>query len=447
MYSLVFKNFIRSKSVIAALVLFLLAGITSIYIGKQFLKKQQAAVNAVTHQQNEHIKKNTAYIPEDFGLLMYYLKFAYINQPAPIAALSIGQQDVNNSIQSLTIRGLEGQRYDTDLYNPYNLLMGNFDMSFLIIFLLPLLIIAFNFNVLSQEKEAGTWPLVSVQAAKPLNFIFQIMSIRFFTIVALLFVLLTAAKFIVGIPVNSAFIRYSVISLLYILFWFAVSFLIISFKKNTSVNALALLSSWVLFCLLIPAVINNYISSRYTVPEAYSTMVKQRDGYHTKWDKNKDSTMQAFFAYYPEYKNYVWERPGFNYLWYYAMQQLGDNEAAPESKAMQQKLLQRQHASTRAGLFFPSVHTQLQLTSIAGTSLQHHLQYMDGTTTFHESVKKYFYGKIFSGEKVGNENWEQHVPQYFKPATSFLWPTAFLPLLIPIILLFAAGLYIFKKSE
>src|SRR5690606_37007439 len=167
MYRLAFKNFIRSRSVIIALALFLLTGIVSIFIGKQFLEKQQAAAEAVTQLQKEQIERNVQYIQDQFGLLMYYLRFAYIQKPDPAAALAIGQQDVNSSIQYLTIRGLEGQRYDTGLFNPYNQLTGNMDLSFVILFLFPLLIIAFNFNVLSQESEHGTWSLVKVQVTQP----------------------------------------------------------------------------------------------------------------------------------------------------------------------------------------------------------------------------------------------------------------------------------------
>jgi ABC-2 type transport system permease protein len=446
MYKLAFYNFIRSRSVWAALVLFFAAGLISIFIGRQFLLKQEVAIQSVTHSQQEHIERNVKYIKNEFGLLMYYLKFAYIHKPAPIAALAIGQQDVNTNIQALTIRGLEAQRYDTDLYNPYNLMTGNFDLSFVITCLFPLLIIAFNFNVLSREKEGGTWPLVKMQSRQPLRFIFQKLSIRLFVVSALLFVLLILAKAIIGIPLDAAFAAYSLMAFLYVFVWFGISFLIISLHKNTSINALLLLSCWVLLCLLVPGLINNYVTAKYAVPEAYSTLVKQRDGYHTKWDKNKDSTMQAFFRYYPEYKNYVWNKSSFNYIWFYAMQHLGDAEAREDSKAMHQKLQQRSNVSGMAGLFFPTTHTQLQFTNIAHTGMQQHLQFLDSTVNFHEKLKRHFYPKIFGDSAVDSEKWVKHVPAYFHSGSCIPWMTLILPLLITGIILFGAGMYIFERK-
>ncbi|OQP62207.1 DUF3526 domain-containing protein [Niastella populi] len=446
MYKLAFYNFIRSRSVWIALVLFFAAGMVSILIGRQFLLKQEAAIQSVTRSQQEHIGRNVKYIKNEFGLLMYYLKFAYINKPAPIAALAIGQQDVNSNIQALTVRGLEAQRYDTDLYNPYNLMTGNFDLSFVITCLFPLLIIAFNFNVLSREKEGGTWPLVKMQSLQPMKFILQKLSIRCIVVSALLLSLLILAKLIVGIPVNAAFGAYAIVAFLYVLVWFAISFLLIVLHKSTSVNALLLLSAWVLLCLLVPGLINNYVTARYAVPEAYSTLIKQRDGYHTKWDKDKDSTLQAFFHEYPEYRNYVWNKPSFNYLWFYAMQHMGDAEAREHSRAMHQQLRQRSRVSATAGLFFPATHAQLQFANIAQTGMPQHLQYLDSTVHFHERLRRYFYPKIFGDSAVDSEHWAQHVPVYFHAACNVQWIQLVLPLLFTGIVLFGAGVVLFKRN-
>lgn len=445
MYKLAFYNFIRSRSVWAALVLFFAAGVISIFIGRQFLLKQEAAIQSVTQSQQEHIERNVKYIKNEFGLLMYYLKFAYIHKPEPIAALAIGQQDVNTNIQALTIRTLEAQRYDTDLYNPYNLMTGNFDLSFVITCLFPLLIIAFNFNVLSREQEGGTWSLVKMQSQQPLRFIFQKLSIRLIVVSALLFSLLVLAKVIIRIPLDAAFAAFSVMAFLYILVWFGISFLIIALHKNTSVNALLLLSAWVLLCLLAPGMINNYVTAKYPVPEAYSTLIKQRDGYHTKYDKNKDSTVQTFFRYYPEYKKYVWDKPTFNYIWFYAMQHLGDEEARKETKAMQLKLKQRNRISAIAGLFFSTTHAQLQFTNIAHTGMQQHLQYLDSTEKFHEGLRRHFYPKIFGDSAVECEDWKKHVPAYFTAGSNINWMELILPMLIAGIVLLGAGVMVFRR--
>ncbi|MBW8684651.1 DUF3526 domain-containing protein [Chitinophaga rhizophila] len=446
MYRLAFKNFIRSRSVIIVLILFLIVGIISIVIGKRFLDKQQTAIEAVTALQQEQIARNVHNVRDQFGLLMYYLRFAYINKPDAAASLAIGQQDVNSSIQYLTVRGLEAQRYDTDLVNPYNQLTGNLDLSFVILFLFPLLIIAFNFNVLSQEMENGTWSLIRVQIKKPLRFIISKLSIRLVVVLALLFLLLTLAVVIIGLPLSVQLFAYAITAVLYILCWFAISFLIIVLRMNSSISALLLLSTWVLLCLLTPAAINNYLTAKYPVNEAYETFLKQRDGYHTKWDKDHDSTVQAFFKHYPQFSHYEWRSPGFDYIWFYAMQQAGDDEAAGNTKAMQQKLHQRQQAADLAASFFPPMHAQLQFTDIVGTGLKRQLQYLDSTAAFHESTKLHFYPKIFNNSPVDGENWSQHKPKYFQATNTVNWMTLIMPFLLFILAPSWLATYIFNRN-
>lgn len=442
MYHLALKNFIRSRAVLVALALFMTVGVISIYIGKRFLDKQQTAINAVTQLQEQQIARNVQNATHGFGLLMYYLRFAYIHQPDAGASLSIGQQDVNSSIQYLTIRGLEGQRYDTDLVNPYNQLTGNLDLSFVILFLFPLLIIAFNFNVLSQERENGTWSLVSVQAGNPFKYILQKLSIRLLVVLALLLTLLLMAIIVIGIPLTVNLLAFTITAIVYILFWFALSLLIIVFRQSSSISALLLLSTWVLLCLLTPAIVNNYLTARYPVNEAYDTFLKQRDGYHTKWDEDPYATVQAFYKHYPQYSQQQWKDSA--YLRYYAMQQLGDDEAAPASKAMFQKLQQRLQAATLAAYFFPPMHAQLMFTDLAGTGLKRQLQYLDSTAAFHEKTKLYFYPKIFNNMAATAENWSQHTPAFFRAPNPVNWVALLTPLIVCIVLLGVTATGIFK---
>ena len=64
-------------------------------------------------------------------------------------------------------------------------------------------------------------------------------------------------------------------------------------------------------------------------------MIKQRDGYHQKWDTNKRETLVKFYARYPQFESYGFPpEEGFNWMWYYAMQHLGDEESSEESLMM-----------------------------------------------------------------------------------------------------------------
>ncbi len=429
MYSLIVKQFIRSKTVVLTTILILALGMISILIGEQFLAKQEKAIAEVTRHQQEHITRNVHWHHDEIGLLLYYLRFALINKPDKLAALSIGQRDVNASIQSVTIRNLEGQRYDTDLSNPSNLQSGNLDLGFVIIYLFPLLIIAFTYDLLSEEKETGTWRLVAVQSKSILRYLLYKLSVRAFLLYAVLFMLFVIAILKLSLPLNETLVAFFVLSVLYLAFWFALCFWIVSWQWHSSFNVLTLLSLWVVLAILLPASVNNFLANQYPVPEALSTMVKQRDGYHEKWDMEKEVTMDKFFAHYPQYKNYRWAGDGFNWLWYYAMQQMGDDESREQSEAMREKILQREQASRAVALAIPTMHAQLLFNDIARSSLGNHMEFLDQTYEFHERMRLYFYPKIFENASAAEEDWTQFKPEYFTGKNEVHWAGMVIPLL------------------
>ena len=140
-------------------------------------------------------------------------------------------------------------------------------------------------------------------------------------------------------------------SILYLLFWSALCFWMISLLKSSSFNALALISVWVVLTILVPALVNNYVINAYQVPEALDAMVEQRDGYHEKWDLEKDATMTGFYEAYPQYKNYEVPEDKFSWIWYYGMQHNGDLAAKETSTEMKEKIMMRNTVSENIALF------------------------------------------------------------------------------------------------
>ncbi|MEP6931052.1 MAG: DUF3526 domain-containing protein, partial [Flavobacterium sp.] len=395
MLVLLFKNFIRSKGTKIGLIFLLLIGFISLLIGKQFQEKQHNNITEATLYQKEHIARNAAFHKDEIGLLLYYIKFSLVNKTFPVNSLAIGQRDVNPSIQSVTIRGLEAQKYDAELNNPNNLLSGNIDFSFVLVYLFPLLIIAFTYNIISEEKESGTWKIVATQTSSTFLYILKLFYIRILSLLALLIIVLFVAVLFLDIPMDESFLAFFGLGILYLLFWFAVCFYIVSLQKNSNFNAVLLLTIWLFLIIVLPATINTYIVNKYPVPEALELTLKQRNAYHEKWDMDKKITMDKFYSHYPQFKNYPLPEAEFSWLWYYAMQQAGDDDSAVQSKELQVKLEQRNKASAFIALFIPTLHTQIQLNEIAKSDLGNQLLFLNETKHFHEKLRLHFYPKIF----------------------------------------------------
>ncbi|MFK7979439.1 MAG: DUF3526 domain-containing protein [Saprospiraceae bacterium] len=198
-----------------------------------------------------------------------------------------------------------------------------------------------------------------------------------------------------------------------------------------------MLFSWVALTILIPASVNALVVNLYPVPEAYSSVVDSRDGYHTKWDLPKEPTIKKFTDHYPQFAKYQHpEGKSFSWYWYFAMQQMGDDEAVVATKAMKAKLERRNSFSQEVGYLFPSMHTQLSLNAFSQSDMTNYLNFMNALEQFHEAKRLYFYPKIFDNSPIAEEDWTSMSLDYFRDSRAVNWWTLLPLVLIGLLLVF-----------
>lgn len=441
-----YEQFYRNKAYMISLAILLLAGLSSLYTGKKFLERNEDIVSKSASYQKKSLDRNIALHSDDIGLLLYYVKFNLVNEMPKLAALNIGSRDLNPSIQGVTIRNLEEQKNNSDFFNPANAAAGNFDLSFVLIFLFPLVIIAFCYNVISEDQEKGTWKLLSVQSSNLRRLIDVKLMIRFAAISLSYIVLTVIAKFYIGIPLDTPLLVFVMTGLLYLVFWFALCRWIIGFQKSSSWNALALVIFWMSMNFIVPMTGNMVIQKIYPAKEGLKAQIEQREGYHNKWDEAKIPTMQKFFKVYPQFSRYkIDENSGYSYTWYYAMQHLGDVESAESSMQYHLKMQKRNNAAEYLGYLLPNIHTQLAQSSLAKTGMDNQLNYAEALKKFHEKQRLYFYPYIFSNQNGNVIDWTKQTVKTFTDAGNInLWKI-FLPYLILITLLIILSQNKFRK--
>jgi len=405
------KNFLSDKAVIFAIVFLLIAGGYAIFHGKNVIEKQQAIITQIPEFQADHFKKQYELNKADVGNLLYYLQHSTIHEPSSWSAFSIGQRDVNPFNVKVTMLTLEGQIYNSEMSNPKNLLYGNFDLAFVIVFLFPLLIIAFCHNLISAEQENGVWNLLRSQPVSIAKIIGIRLLIRFVTVLLLAFSLITGGCILLNSAFDIRFIYALLMTFSYLAFWFALTAFVIALQKSSTFNALSLLGVWIFLTILAPALLNLAVSTALPVSESFDLTVKQREGYHQKWDKAKAETMQKFYELYPEYKSVPIPEDKFSWGWYYAAQLMGDIESANSTESFMQKLQKRDDWTNNIALFLPSVNTQLAFNRLSQNDLQSHLDYLESVRHHHKRVREYFYPFIFRNAKTDEVDW-QNLPKH-----------------------------------
>ncbi|MBI9055748.1 MAG: DUF3526 domain-containing protein [Bacteroidales bacterium] len=431
MERLLIKNFFRSKGVVIGLGILLIAGLISLKIGKEFQDKNQRILEKTAQVQQDNIDRYVGYYKNAIGKALYFIRFGITNETSNLSGLSIGQRDINPSIACVSITSLEGQKYTSELINPMYKLLGNMDFSFVLIYFFPLIIIAFCFNLFSEEKEGGTWSLILTQSQEPVKILKTKVNIRLISIFSILIVLLGTAKFYLNIPISAPFLAYTLIAILYLCFWFSLCWLVISFRKNSNANALILLFSWIVLTIVVPASINAVVIRLYPISEAYNTVLDNREGVHNKWDKDRETTINQFKELYPQFNRYKHPKNApFSWLWFYASQEIGDVEAQTSAIKLMEKLQQRDTFSHYVGMLFPTIHTQLSLNSISLSDSKNFLNYIVELEQFHKQKRLYFYPKIFTNSSALEEDWHSFPVATFQDKVDINWLRIIIPFLL-----------------
>ena len=402
------KNFLAGRAVGAGLLVIFLAGLYAVEHGRRAIDAQRRVLAATPQMQGEHLDKTLAlHAAPDPANAIYYLNFFTMHAPSRYAPLSVGLRDVNPFNLKIRMLTLEGQLYDGDISNPATLALGNFDLAFLLVFLYPLLLIAFMHNALSAEQELGTWNLIRSQPVSPRRVLALKAAIRFGAAAGVWLLTLAVAVLRLGLPPDRRLGFLTLVSLAYLFFWFAAAWFVISLRRSSNFNALALLGVWLTLAILIPAALNVALATWLPVPEALAVTVDQREGYHRQWDRPKAETMARFFARYPEYASFQAPPDRFSWGWYYAAQHLGDEEAAAASAAFRAKLEQRRQWMQRLAWLTPTINAQAAFNQIAQTDLANHLAYLDSVRGFHEQVRRFFYPFLMRNDAPAAFPWER----------------------------------------
>jgi ABC-2 type transport system permease protein len=383
------------------------AALFGLHRGWSVIERQKTAIDASASLQREQHKAVLASQPPsgNAGDQLYYLFFQTVHEPSVWAPISIGQRDIQPFNLKIRLLALQGQLYDADVVNPQLAAFGNFDLSFVLVLLAPLLVIAMSYDVWASDREHGIWDLIRSQPASELFILAVKLAIRAFVVLFALTIIIVQSALVLNLPFDIRLLSVLLVTTAYVILWSAIAATVIGLGRSSDFNLVTLLSIWIFLTLLAPALANIALSIRYPLPEALELTVKQRQGYHSTWDRPVQETMAEFYKHYPEWEGFPVPADRYSNAWYYAMQQRGDDEAAPAAAAYFETLQRRGRWMDAAATVIPPVAFQLALNGIARTDLDSHLQYLDSVKAFHEELKRFFFPVIFHERTIAEVDW------------------------------------------
>jgi len=278
-----FKHFSRSKAKVFAFLLFVIASVYALYNGFNLQNKQQETIASIEQKRQEGITKILSWYddgkkgPEDRSWIDITTPFwalwstpTYsIKSPSPILPLGIGQAEQYGYYKSVTTWS---SVYDNDmveeLANPERLVNGNIDFSFLVIFLLPILLVIFTYNINGLEKDLNFDKLIVIQSGSTQKWILTRLSFYSTILIATGSVLILVVA-LMNDSLTSEVLALVLLSTLYIIIWTLLFYFIIQKSHSSSSIAFKMISFWLIFCVLIPGAVHQLASLKY--PANYMT--------------------------------------------------------------------------------------------------------------------------------------------------------------------------------
>ncbi len=197
-------------------------------------------------------------------------------EPKPLSALASGQLDIFPYYGKVTLTTADPLR-DNALENPFMQVAGSFDFAFVLVWLIPLFVIVMGYNVISSERENGTYALLQSQPIAIKKILFYKLLFRFLVISGLIVISLILWALVYGINVFSiSGLQLISIVLLYIAFWFCLCAIFNLYQTSSAVNAVGLAGLWVILLLVIPALISLIVSTVHPIPSRAIWITEQR---------------------------------------------------------------------------------------------------------------------------------------------------------------------------
>lgn len=327
----------------------------------------------------------------------------------PLAFIATGQSDLYTHYMRPEAYGNNFALDYAEMTNPVQLLFGSFDLAFVLIYILPLLIIAFTFNVLSKEKELGTLKLLGAQPISIFKWLVQKMTIRFilFTAITLLLLLISIAVFSPnGFNDISNLLGVILMVITYILFWFVVACIVNIKVNDSSKNALMLIGVWLLVVLVIPATINQASNSLYPTPSRLK-MINEIRQLKKENAKKQDEILDSYLRDHPELAS-AGNKEDYNF-WhnYFASEKVLQEKTTPLLANYDAQLQKQQNFVGIFKYISPAVLMQEALNNIAGTSENHYNNFKKQVVNFSDEWRNYIVPMLFKGEKFSKKNYDE----------------------------------------
>jgi ABC-2 type transport system permease protein len=418
------KSLWRSNILVILLLVVLGAGTYGIYFGKYEIEKQQARIAQVQQHERQQFDSllhwstlDTAYetnqekylqavSPSGVGWSKHFTYY-FTHEAPPLAGLCIGQRDLFPVYYGFNVTDLARQVNVGELANPMKLLTGNFDLSYVFVFLIPLLIVALFYDLYAHEKEGGTLALLQAQPVSLTTILISKGLLRLLIVVVTVTVLLLLGFILQGISLSQQFglfVSWLLVMYAYCLLWTLFMGVVINLKRSAALSAMIGLGVWLIFALITPALLNLFVSAQAPPPNRAEVIHAVRTLNDQVWESPKSFVFERVYHENPDF--YTADTADFD-QWYYASFTLLDNKANALKQQFEEQVAKRNQLLNHWQWLAPAAMVHEKLSNLSKTDRQSHQEFINELYIYHQELKELYYQRIFAKENFSRQDLEK----------------------------------------
>lgn len=336
-------------------------------------------------------------------------------KPTPLALLAVGQSDLRAYYYKFGLHKKQALYHGEEIENASILYNGHFDLAFVIVFLLPLLIIALSFNVVSSEKERGTLPMIQASTSSLRGIVLQKFAFRFVLLGTFSALLLLLGLAFTGVLPRAGWSEVGVLLgtiLAYSAFWFGIGFMVNSLGKSSGFNAGVLTGTWLALLVLIPALVSVLANTYYPMPSRVELIAETREAS----DAAREKGAQVLAQYLEDHPELAAAGNKPINTQNFAINSLMTNlEVEKTMRPLEEKFVRQKERQVtllaRCRFFSPAIFVQEILEKLASSSETHYRDFEVQMQVAHAQYRSFFAEKILKGEKMRAKDYDQ-VPSF-----------------------------------
>ena len=309
--------------------------------------------------------------------------------PAPLPGLATGQSDLVPGYENVVLWKLTAPA-DTrsELENPSHLLAGRFDLAFVIIWLYPLFLLAFLYDLMAGDRESGTLRLALSQGISPAGWLCRRALARSLPVLGLALVatlLAGSAGYELRMAVALAVV------LIYGLFWATLAVAINAVSTSAASAASTLGAAWVALVLVAPTLINLAAESLYPTPSRPELVAVGRQA-SGEAEKRGNELLDTFYRDHPELAP-PGRRADFMAQRLTVQEEVAD-AVAPVLEKFDTQLALQQQTVGRWRFVSPAIAAHEALTDLAGTGYWRHRAFRNQVKEFKQAISDFYTPKV-----------------------------------------------------